>query len=102
MVGARQRSDPWGSAIRDCHDGDTQRAPLRPAMTCEPDEIRRWMHDTAVACTESTVADDLTHLFGHASCSICGTVCNVANWFEAENSPVQPIGPIAPRNDRSM
>ncbi|MFG2045127.1 hypothetical protein [Dactylosporangium sp. NPDC048998] len=89
------------SAIRDYNDGDIHRLPLRPVNPQDLTGIGRWMHDTASADGVTTLAEGLTYLFGRASCSICGSVFNVAEWLEAENSPSQPIDPIAPRTDRS-
>jgi hypothetical protein len=59
------------------------------------------MHDTAVAGGETILADGLTYLFGRAGCGACGSTFDLADWFEAENSPTQPIDPIVPRTDRS-
>ncbi|GAA1654501.1 hypothetical protein [Actinoplanes couchii] len=59
------------------------------------------MYDTAIAGEDLILADGLTHLFGQAECSACGSTFALADWFEAENSPAQPIDPIVPRTDRS-
>jgi hypothetical protein len=89
------------SAIRDYDDGDTHHVPLYPAPARELAGIRRWMHDTAIAGGDATLADGLTYLFGRAGCGMCGSTFNLADWLEAENSPEQPIDPIVPRTDRS-
>lgn len=89
------------SAIRDYNDGDIHRVPLRPAAPAELSGIRRWMHDTAAAGGDMTLADGLTYLFGRAGCGACGSTFDLADWFEAENGPTQPIDPIVPRTDRS-
>ncbi|MEU0563632.1 hypothetical protein [Dactylosporangium maewongense] len=89
------------AAIRDHDEGDILRTPLHPV---EPETLhgfRRWMHETAVACGDPILADGLTYLFGDATCSSCHSVFNVADWYEAENSPAQPIDPVIPRVDRS-
>ncbi|MEV0899086.1 hypothetical protein [Actinoplanes sp. NPDC049802] len=59
------------------------------------------MHDTAAASGDTTLADGLTYLFGDVECGACGCTFNLADWFEAENSPAQPIDPVVPRTDRS-
>lgn len=89
------------SAIRHDNDGDVHRVPLRPAAPAGLAGIRRWMHDTAAAGGDATLADGLTYLFGRAECGACGSTFDLADWFEAENSPGQPIDPIVPRTDRS-
>ena len=89
------------SAIRDYNDGDVHRLPLRPAAPADLAGTGRWMHDIAVASGDLTLADGLTYLFGGAECGACGSTFNLADWFEAENSPAQPIDPIVPRTDRS-
>ena len=89
------------SAIRDYNDGDIHRVPLHPAAPADLTGVRRWMHDTAVAGGDMTLADGLTYLFGRARCGACGSTFDLADWFEAENSPEQPIDPIVPRTDRS-
>lgn len=89
------------AAIRDDGRGDILRQPLRPVQTSALHGFRRWMHDTAVACRDPILADGLTYLFGDATCSSCYSAFNVADWFEAENSPAQPIDPVVPRTDRS-
>lgn len=89
------------SAIRDYSDGDVHRLPLRPAAPADLAGIGQWMHDTAVAGHDMTLADGLTYLFGQAACGACGSTFNLTDWFEAENSPTQPIDPIVPRTDRS-
>ncbi|WP_093622477.1 hypothetical protein [Actinoplanes philippinensis] len=89
------------SAIRDHHDGDILRVPLRPANPAQLSGISRWMHDTAVAAGDMILADGLTHLFGRAGCGACGSTFDLAGWFEAENSPTQPVDAVVPRTDRS-
>jgi hypothetical protein len=89
------------AAIRDDGEGDILRHPLRPANPATLPGFRRWMYDTAVACGDPILADGLTYLFGDATCSSCHSVFNVADWYEAENSPTQPIDPVVPRVDRS-
>ncbi|MFB6392376.1 hypothetical protein [Polymorphospora lycopeni] len=89
------------SAIRDEWEGDVQRVPLRPADVAGLDGIRRWMHDSAVAGGDPVLAGGLTYLFGDATCGDCGSVFTVADWYEAENGPSQPIDPVVPRVDRS-
>ncbi|MEV0562230.1 hypothetical protein [Dactylosporangium sp. NPDC050588] len=89
------------SAIRDHNDGDIHRVPLQPITPAELGGIRRWMHDTAAAGGETTLAGGLTYLFGRAGCGACGSTFDLADWFEAENSPTQPIDPIVPRTHRS-
>ncbi|MEV6303475.1 hypothetical protein AB0M02_28975 [Actinoplanes sp. NPDC051861] len=89
------------SAIRDHNDGDVHRVPLRPAAPADLTGTARWMHDTAVSGGDTTLAGGLTHLFGQAECGACGSTFNLADWFEAENSPTQPIDPVVPRTDRS-
>ncbi|HEX6683654.1 MAG TPA: hypothetical protein VF062_12705, partial [Candidatus Limnocylindrales bacterium] len=84
------------SAIRHWNDGDVQRLALRPAEPPTLTGIARWMHDTAAANGEVTLADGLTYLFGDAGCAGCGSIFNIANRYEAENSPSQPIEPVAP------
>jgi hypothetical protein len=85
------------AAIRDDGEGDILRQPLRPAQPAALDGFRRWMHDTAVACRDPILAEGLTYLFGDATCSNCHSTFNVADWFEAENSPAQPIDAVVPR-----
>jgi hypothetical protein len=89
------------SAIRDYHDGDIHRVPLLPTHPRDLTGIGRWMHTAAVAADEPVLADGLTYLFGRAGCGACGSVFPVADWFEAENGPSQPIDPVVPRTDRS-
>jgi hypothetical protein len=83
------------TAIRDHDDGDIQRVPLQPAAPAELTGIGRWMHDTALAGGDRTLADGLTHLFGRAVCGICGSTFPLADWFEAENSAAQPFDLLA-------
>ncbi|MEV4279129.1 hypothetical protein [Actinoplanes xinjiangensis] len=69
-----------------------------------PDELTgagRWMHDTATAGGDMLLAEGLTYLFGQATCGLCGSTFDLADRFEAENSPHQPIDPIVARTDRS-
>jgi hypothetical protein len=89
------------SAIRDHKDGDIRRLPLHPVAPRALTGIGRWMRESAVAGGDRILADGLTYLFGKASCGICGSVFPVADWFEAENSPAQPVDSIVPRTDRS-
>ncbi|WP_378079191.1 hypothetical protein [Actinoplanes sichuanensis] len=89
------------SAFRHYNDGDTHRIPLKPARPEELTGISRWMHDTAANGGDMLLADGLTYLFGQASCGLCGSTFNIADWLEAENSPHQPIAPIVARNDFS-
>jgi hypothetical protein len=89
------------AAIRDHDDGDILRTPLRPVEPATLHGVRRWMHDTAAACGDLILAGGLTYLFGDATCSSCHSVFNVADWYEAENSPAQPIDPVIPLVDRS-
>ncbi|GAA3455661.1 hypothetical protein [Dactylosporangium matsuzakiense] len=86
------------TAIRDYNDGDIHRVVLRPVTPGDLTGIGRWMYDAA---GETVLADGLTYLFGRATCSICGSAFNVAEWLEAENSPTQPIDTVVPRTDRS-
>ncbi|MEV0564904.1 hypothetical protein [Dactylosporangium sp. NPDC050588] len=88
-------------AIRDDGEGDLLRQPLRPAPPASLHEFRRWMYDTAIACRNPILADGLTYLFGDAICSSCHCVFNVADWYETQNSPTQPIDAVIPRVDRS-
>lgn len=88
-------------AIRDEWAGDVQRVALRPAEPGSLKGVRRWMHDTAAVSQQVVLANGLTYLFGDATCGGCGCMFNVADWYEAENSPVQPIEPVVPRADRS-
>ncbi|MET7425739.1 hypothetical protein [Dactylosporangium sp. NPDC005555] len=88
------------AAIRDHDEGDILRTPLRPVEPAALHGFRRWMHDTA-AGGDPILAGGLTYLFGDATCSRCHSVFNVADWYEAENSPAQPIDPVIPRVDRS-
>ncbi|MBF9131150.1 hypothetical protein I0C86_19610 [Plantactinospora sp. S1510] len=88
------------SAIRD-HDDDIHRVPLHPASPEELTGIGGWAHGVATAGGDTTLADGLTYLFGRATCSMCGSRFDLADWLEAENSPRQPIDPIVPRTDRS-
>jgi hypothetical protein len=88
------------TAIRDEGEGDILRQPLHPARREALQGYRRWMYDTAVACHDPILADGLTYLFGDATCSSCHCTCNVADWFEARNSPPQPIDAVVPRADR--
>ena len=90
------------SSIRDEWAGDIQRVPLHPAKPAALDGIRRWMYDTAVACSDPILADGLTYLFGDATCPNCGSVFNIAEWDEAENSSTQPIDPVVLRVDRAI
>lgn len=85
------------SAIRHWNDGDVQRIPLRPADSATLTGIARWMHDTAAANGELTLAYGLTYLFGEAVCPRCGNVFSIANRYEAENSRPQPIEPVVAR-----
>jgi hypothetical protein len=89
------------SAIRDDNDGDIHRLPLHPTTPQDLTGIGRWIHDAAVASGDTTLADGLTYLFGRAGCGMCGSRFNLADWFEAENSPDQPIDPIVPRTNGS-
>lgn len=89
------------AAVREYNDGDISRIPLHPASPQDLTGPGRWMHDTAIAGSDMTLADGLTYLFGRVTCSTCGSTFNLADWFEAENSPGQPIDPIVPRTDRS-
>ncbi|MEH0934048.1 hypothetical protein [Micromonospora psammae] len=89
------------SAIRDEWEGDIHRIPLRPANPAILDGFRQRMHYTAAACGESVLADGLTYLFGDATCCNCDITFNLADWYEAQNSPTQPIDPVIPRVDRS-
>ncbi|WP_433825818.1 hypothetical protein ACQP2E_27380 [Actinoplanes sp. CA-015351] len=82
------------SAFRHYNDGDIHRIPLKPAMPDELTGIGRWMHDTAAAGGDMLLAEGLAYLFGQATCGLCGSTFNLADWFEAENSPHQPIDPI--------
>ncbi|MEV4757297.1 hypothetical protein AB0J86_19575 [Micromonospora sp. NPDC049559] len=90
------------SAIRDEWAGDVQRIPLDPAEPAALDGLQRWMYDTAVACGDPILAGGLTYLFGNATCPNCGSVFNIAEWYEAENGPTQPIDPVVPRVDRAI
>lgn len=87
------------SAIRHHNDGDIHRLPLRPAAPGELAGIGRWMHDTAATGGDLCLAEGFTYLFGRATCGWCGSTFHIADWFEAENSPPQPIDPIVPRTD---
>ncbi|WP_285470918.1 hypothetical protein [Actinoplanes sp. NBRC 101535] len=89
------------SAIRDYNDGDVHRVPLRPAAPADLAGVGRWMHETASASGDTALADGLTYLFGDVECGACGCTFNLADWFEAENSPAQPIDPVVPRTDCS-
>ncbi|GAA4607474.1 hypothetical protein GCM10023107_81620 [Actinoplanes octamycinicus] len=89
------------SAFRHYNDGDIHRIPLKPAIPDELTGIGRWMHDTAAAGGDILLAEGLTYLFGQATCGLCGSTFDVADWFEAENSAHQPIDPIVARTDRS-
>jgi hypothetical protein len=89
------------SAFRHYNDGDIHRIPLKPAVPNELAGIGRWMHDTAAAVGDTLLAGGLTYLFGQATCGLCGSTFNLADWFEAENGPPQPIDPIIARTDRS-
>lgn len=84
-------------AIRHWNDGDVERMPLRPADPATLTGVSRWMHETATASGELTVAAGITYLFGDATCPRCGSTFNVATWYEAENGPPQPIDPVVPR-----
>jgi hypothetical protein len=57
---------------------------------------------TAVAGGDMTLAGGLTYLFGRAVCSGCGSRFGLADWFEADHGPAQPIDPVGPRTDRSL
>lgn len=89
------------SAIRHYNDGDIHRVPLNPAAPSEMTGIGRWMHDTATMGGDTLLADGLTYLFGKATCSACGSTFDLADRFEAENGPTQPIDPIVPKTDCS-
>ncbi|MCX4385784.1 hypothetical protein OG777_02415 [Micromonospora peucetia] len=89
------------SAIRDHNDGDISRLPLDPITAQDLTGIGRWMYDTAAAGGDTALAHGLTYLFGRARCGMCGSRFKLADWFEAENSPAQPIDPILPPTDRS-
>ncbi|MEV4349369.1 hypothetical protein AB0J83_33340 [Actinoplanes sp. NPDC049596] len=88
------------SAFRHHNDGDVDRIPPRPAVPEDLTEIRRWMHDTVVTGGDKVLAEGLSYHFGRATCGLCGRTFTVADWFEAENSPHQPIDPIVPRAGR--
>ncbi|HWS37601.1 MAG TPA: hypothetical protein VN408_33335 [Actinoplanes sp.] len=85
------------AAFRHYTDGDINRVPLMPAAPTELTGIRRWAHDTAMAIGDPVLAAGLAHLFGRARCGLCGCSFDLADWFEAENSPGQPIDPVVPR-----
>lgn len=57
--------------------------------------------DTAVACGDPVLTTGLTYLFGDATCRSCGSIFNVAVWYEARNSPAQSIDAVVPRVDHS-
>lgn len=89
------------SAVRDHNDGDIHRVPLSPTKPEDLTGIGRWVHGIATMGGDTTLADGLTYLFGRATCGMCGSRFNLADWLEAEYSPGQPIDPIVPRTDRS-
>ncbi|GIG93369.1 hypothetical protein Pen02_83050 [Plantactinospora endophytica] len=89
------------SAVRDHDDGDIHRVPLAPAIPEDLTGIGRWVHGVATAAGDATLAGGITYLFGRATCGMCGSRFDLADWFEAENTPGQPIDPIVPRTDRS-
>jgi hypothetical protein len=82
------------AAVRHFNDGDVERTPLRAVTPGHLSGIARWMYDAAFASGEVMLAWGLTHLFGDAECPRCGSIFNVAEWYEAENGPPQPIFPI--------
>lgn len=84
-------------AIRHWNDGDVERLPLRPTDPAALTGVARWMHETATASGDLTLANGITYLFGDATCPRCGSTFNVATWYEAENGPTQPIAPVVPR-----
>ncbi|MGN9907847.1 hypothetical protein ACTMTJ_09870 [Phytohabitans sp. LJ34] len=75
------------------------RTPLTPATPEDLTGIARWVHSVATEGGDATLADGLTYLFGLATCGICGSRFELADWIEAENSPGQPIDPIVPRTN---
>ncbi|MEJ3745752.1 hypothetical protein WEI85_20970 [Actinomycetes bacterium KLBMP 9797] len=89
------------SAIRDHNDGDIHRVPLAPATPEGLTGIGRWVHGIATTGGATALADGLTYLFGRATCGMCGSRFDLADWLEAEHSPSQPIDPIVPRTDRT-
>ena len=89
------------AAIRHHDDGDTHRRPLSPTAPGQLTGIGRWMHDTATAGGDIVLADGITYLFGHATCSTCACRFPLADSYEAENSPTQPIDPVVPKTDAS-
>ncbi|RAK26236.1 hypothetical protein B0I29_12886 [Actinoplanes lutulentus] len=86
------------SAFRHYQDGDIDRIPLNPTAPDELTGTSRWMHDAAAAGGDMLLAEGLTYLFGKATCCLCGSTFNLADWLEAENSPHQPIDPIVPKS----
>jgi hypothetical protein len=89
------------AAIRQYNDGDIHRRPLTPAAPGQLTGIGRWMHGTATAGRDIVLANGITYLFGHATCSTCECRFPLADTYEAENSPTQPIDPIVPKTDAS-
>ncbi|WP_406271773.1 hypothetical protein OHT93_21695 [Streptomyces sp. NBC_00191] len=75
------------SSIRDLHDGDVDRVPLRPIGVDELHGAGREIYDTAIRDGQNTLAEGITFLFGCAECGGCGSVFNVAGEYAAANSP---------------
>ncbi|GAA3265588.1 hypothetical protein Dvina_16995 [Dactylosporangium vinaceum] len=90
------------AAIRHYNDGDIRRRPLIPADPDQLTGIGRWMYGTAIAGGDTVLANGITYLFGHATCSACECRFPLADSYEAENGPTQPIDPIVPKTDVSL
>ncbi|GAA2500494.1 hypothetical protein Ahu01nite_078590 [Winogradskya humida] len=77
------------AAIRDWHEGDIQRRPLRPADPAVLTGIKGWMAGTASVHGERVLAVGLTYLFGEGDCPHCGATFEVAAQRE-HSRPAEP------------
>ncbi|MFJ5019324.1 hypothetical protein [Streptomyces griseoluteus] len=75
------------SSIRDWNLGDTHHVPLRPAVPHELTGAGRILHESAVRGGQHRLAWGLTHLFGRAECTGCGSVFGIADEYAAANAP---------------
>ncbi|MET7454374.1 hypothetical protein ABZT03_21310 [Streptomyces sp. NPDC005574] len=75
------------SAIRDWHQGDVNRRPLRPAPVDGLSGIGRLMYDTALRDGKDALVDGVLHLFGGAQCPSCGSVFSVADEYASAHRP---------------
>ncbi|MFI2200456.1 hypothetical protein ACH47Z_06665 [Streptomyces sp. NPDC020192] len=68
---------------------DVEKTPLRPADPSELAGLARRLHDQALADGQPVVARRLSYLFGHTSCTDCGTGFPVADRVLAQAMPTR-------------